>query len=87
MSREPSRCSSGAEEMAEWLRPRSTSVGEASTSVDSSPSLTPSRKGVRVHPQKIARVTGVLFLITFITSIPLSFCSVRVSEELAGWCL
>ena len=29
-----------------------------------------SRKGVRVNPQKIARVTGVLFLITYITSIP-----------------
>jgi hypothetical protein len=29
-----------------------------------------SRKGVRINPQKIARVTGVLFLITFITAIP-----------------
>jgi hypothetical protein len=29
-----------------------------------------SRKGVQVNPQKIARVTGVLFLITYITSIP-----------------
>jgi hypothetical protein len=33
-------------------------------------SLTSSRNGVRVNPQKNARVTGVLFLITFITSIP-----------------
>jgi hypothetical protein len=32
--------------------------------------LTSSRKGVQVNPQEIARVTGVLFLITFITSIP-----------------
>jgi hypothetical protein len=29
-----------------------------------------SRKGVQVNPQKIARVTGVLFVITFIASIP-----------------
>src|SRR5215211_8090532 len=36
----------------------------------SCPPLTSSRKGVRVNPQTIARVTGVLFLITFITSIP-----------------
>jgi len=27
-------------------------------------------KGVQINPQKIARVTGVLFLITYITSIP-----------------
>jgi hypothetical protein len=33
--------------------------------------LTPSRKGIlEVNPQKIARVTGVLFVITFIASIP-----------------
>jgi hypothetical protein len=32
-----------------------------------------SRKGDRVNPQTIARVTGVLFLITFITSIPAVF--------------
>jgi hypothetical protein len=32
--------------------------------------LTFSREGVQINPQKIARVTGVLFLITFITSIP-----------------
>src|SRR5215211_8988216 len=36
----------------------------------SCPPLTSSRKGVRVNPQTIARVTGVLFLITYITSIP-----------------
>jgi hypothetical protein len=35
--------------------------------------LTSSRKGVQVNPQKIARVTGVLFLITYITSIPAFF--------------
>jgi hypothetical protein len=29
-----------------------------------------SRKGVPVNPQKLARVTGVLFLITFVSSIP-----------------
>jgi hypothetical protein len=33
--------------------------------------LTSSRKGVQInHPQTIARVTGVLFLITYLTSIP-----------------
>jgi hypothetical protein len=32
--------------------------------------LTSSRKGVRINPQTIARVTGVLFLITYVTSIP-----------------
>jgi hypothetical protein len=32
--------------------------------------LTSSRKGVQLNPQQIARVTGVLFLITYITSIP-----------------
>jgi Domain of unknown function (DUF4386) len=32
--------------------------------------LTSSRKGVQVNPQTIARVTGILFLITFATSIP-----------------
>src|ERR671916_831118 len=32
-----------------------------------------SRKGVQMNPQTIARVTGVLFLITFITSIPAFF--------------
>jgi Domain of unknown function (DUF4386) len=35
--------------------------------------LTSSRKGVRINPQQIARVTGVLFLITYITSIPAAF--------------
>src|SRR5919112_3477080 len=33
----------------------------------------PSRKGVQMNPQKIARVTGVLFLITYITAIPAFF--------------
>jgi hypothetical protein len=32
--------------------------------------LTSSRKGVQINPQTIARLTGVLFLITYITSIP-----------------
>jgi len=32
--------------------------------------LTSSRIGVRVNPQELARVAGVLFLITLITSIP-----------------
>jgi hypothetical protein len=32
--------------------------------------LTSSRKGVQMNPQTIARVTGVLFVITFATSIP-----------------
>jgi hypothetical protein len=36
-------------------------------------SLTSSRKGVRINPQTIARVFGVLYLITFITSIPAFF--------------
>jgi hypothetical protein len=36
--------------------------------------LTSSRKGVQInHPQRIARVFGVLYLITFITSIPAFF--------------
>jgi hypothetical protein len=35
--------------------------------------LTSSRKGVQINPQTIARVTGVLFLITYITSIPAFF--------------
>jgi hypothetical protein len=35
--------------------------------------LTSSRKGVQINPQTIARVTGVLFLITYITSIPAAF--------------
>src|SRR5215213_2636767 len=40
----------------------------------SRPSLTSSRKGDRInHPQRIARVFGVLYLITFITSIPALF--------------
>src|SRR5687768_3716322 len=36
-------------------------------------SLTSSRKGVQINPQTIARVTGVLFLITYITAIPAAF--------------
>ena len=37
-------------------------------------SLTPSRKGACInHPQTIARVFGVLYLITFFTSIPAVF--------------
>jgi uncharacterized protein DUF4386 len=35
--------------------------------------LTSLRKGVQMNPQKIARVAGVLFLITYITSIPAAF--------------
>jgi Domain of unknown function (DUF4386) len=35
--------------------------------------LTSSRKGVQINPQQIARVTGVLFLVTYITSIPAAF--------------
>src|SRR5215210_948156 len=46
------------------------SVGEATMSVGSRLSLTSSGKGVQMNPQKIARVTGVLFVITFITAIP-----------------
>ncbi len=35
--------------------------------------LTSLRKGSQMNPQKIARVAGVLFLITYITSIPAAF--------------
>jgi hypothetical protein len=35
--------------------------------------VTSARKGVQINPQTIARVTGVLYLITFITSIPAFF--------------
>jgi Domain of unknown function (DUF4386) len=35
--------------------------------------LSSSRKGVQINPQTIARVTGVLFLITYITAIPAAF--------------
>ena len=35
--------------------------------------MTSSRKGVQINPQTIARVTGVLFLITYVTSIPAAF--------------
>ena len=45
-------------------------------------SLTSSRKGGRMnHPQAIARVFGVLFLITFITSIPAYFFLVPVLDD------
>ena len=37
------------------------------------PVIDPAGKGVRMDPQKIARVAGVLFLITYITSIPAAF--------------
>src|ERR687897_942100 len=39
------------------------------------------RKGVRLNPQTIARVFGVLFLITFITSIPAYFFYVPVLDD------
>jgi len=46
-------------------------VGEATTtSVGSRPSLTSSGKGLQMDPQQIARITGVLFIITIIASIP-----------------
>jgi hypothetical protein len=48
-------------------------VGEAITSVGGRLSLPSSRKGVQVNPQTIARVTGVLFIITIIASIPAFF--------------
>jgi hypothetical protein len=43
--------------------------------------LTFSREGVQINPQKIARVTGVLFLITFITAIPAFFFYVPVLDD------
>jgi hypothetical protein len=43
--------------------------------------LTPTRKEVHVNPQRIARVTGVLFLITFATSIPAYFFYVPVLDD------
>src|SRR3712207_8469481 len=43
--------------------------------------MTSSRKGVRMNPQTIARVFGVLFLITFITSIPAYFFLVPVLDD------
>src|SRR5829696_6537959 len=47
----------------------------------SRPSLTSSRKGVRMnHPQTIARVFGVLYLITFFTAIPAYFFYVPVLD-------
>ena len=46
-------------------------MGEATTtSVGSRPSLTSSGKGLQMDPQQIARITGVLFIITIIASIP-----------------
>src|ERR687897_1391304 len=39
------------------------------------------RKGVRMNPQTIARVFGILFLITFITSIPAYFFLVPVLDD------
>jgi hypothetical protein len=56
-------------------------VGEATTSVGSRLSLTSSRNRVQINPQTIARVTGVLFLITFITSIPAFFFYVPVLDD------
>ena len=43
--------------------------------------MTSSRKGVQINPQTIARVFGVLFLITFITSIPAYFFLVPVLDD------
>jgi Domain of unknown function (DUF4386) len=43
--------------------------------------LTFSREGVQINPQTIARVFGVLFLITFITSIPAFFFYVPVLDD------
>ena len=56
-------------------------VAEATGSVGGRPSLTLSRKGVHVNPQQIARVTGVLFLITFVASIPAYFLYVPVLDD------
>jgi hypothetical protein len=43
--------------------------------------LTFSREGVQINPQTIARVTGVLFLITFFTAIPAYFFYVPVLDD------
>jgi uncharacterized protein DUF4386 len=43
--------------------------------------LTFSREGGQINPQTIARVTGVLFLITFITAIPAFFFYVPVLDD------
>jgi hypothetical protein len=43
--------------------------------------LTSSREGVQINPQTIARVFGVLFLITFLTSIPAYFFLVPVLDD------
>jgi hypothetical protein len=56
-------------------------VGEATTSVGSRVSFTSSRNRVQINPQTIARVTGVLFLITFITAIPAFFFYVPVLDD------
>src|SRR4028119_1591881 len=56
-------------------------VAETTGSVGGRPSLTPTRKGIHVNPQRIARVTGVLFLITFATSIPAYFFYVPVLDD------
>jgi len=43
--------------------------------------LTFSREGIQINPQTIARVTGVLFLITFFTAIPAYFFYVPVLDD------
>jgi hypothetical protein len=43
--------------------------------------LTSSREGVQINPQQIARVFGVLYLITFITAIPAFFFYVPVLDD------
>jgi hypothetical protein len=43
--------------------------------------LTSSRKGVQINPQAIARVFGVLYLITFFTAIPAYFFYVPVLDD------
>jgi uncharacterized protein DUF4386 len=43
--------------------------------------LTSSREGAQINPQTIARVFGVLFLITFITAIPAYFFYVPVLDD------
>jgi hypothetical protein len=43
--------------------------------------LTFSREGVQINPQTIARVFGVLYLITFITAIPAYFFYVPVLDD------
>ena len=43
--------------------------------------MTFSREGIQINPQTIARVTGVLFLITFFTAIPAYFFYVPVLDD------